>query len=203
MGEKVSTEEIRRRKSLIRSEYKNIRGSVSEDERRACDGRIRAFILGSMSYRFSRRILTYCSFGSEPDTLVFAEKALSDGKALYMPKTYKGGVMKFFRVYDLGTLKKGNFGVYEPDEGEEYDFSGDGVDLCIVPGLCFDKTGCRIGYGKGYYDRFLSKFKGISAGIAYSKCVTNDPLPFEKRYDKHVDLLITERGIETIGKKKI
>lgn len=65
--------------------------------------------------------------------------------------------------------------------------------LCIVPGLCFDAEGYRLGYGKGYYDRFLSAFRGVTVGICYTAC-TQWRLP-HGRYDRQIQLLITEKYI--------
>ena len=89
------------------------------------------------------------------------------------------------------------------EKAEEYEAQGT-AELCLVPGLCFDKRGYRIGYGKGYYDRFLAKFKGIAAGFVYSGCISEDPIIFEKRYDKYVDIIFSEKGVDIIaGKKKV
>ena len=113
--------------------------------------------------------------------------------------------MRFFKVNSINELEnKGMFGIKEPSEYAEEYVPEHTAALCLVPGLCFDKRGFRIGYGKGYYDRFLSKFKGISAGLVYSGCISAEPIAFEKRYDKSVDIIFSEKGVDIIaGKEKI
>ena len=70
--------------------------------------------------------------------------------------------------------------------------------VCIVPALVYDKQGFRLGYGKGYYDRFLSGFHGVTAGLIYSDFVVKS-LP-RGRFDKASDIAITEKGVITFAK---
>ncbi len=192
-----AVEQIRAEKRALRKKYKEVRNSLSPEIRRENDLRMAALLEKSLCVRYARRILTYASFCSEPDTLVFAEKALSRGKRLYFPKSYPQGVMRFFEVKSLDELQSGAFGVLEPREDEANAYEpGVGADVCLVPGVCFDGYGYRIGYGKGYYDRFLSRFDGVTVGLAYADCLSVEPLAHEKRYDKPVDFILTERGIE-------
>ena len=109
--------------------------------------------------------------------------------------------MKFFKVCDLDELSSGMYGIPEPDENA-IEFSPDNKtnNLCLVPGILFDSYGYRIGYGKGYYDRFLNKFKGISMGICFNECLSETPLPFEKRYEKPLDMLVTSEEVLLFGK---
>ena len=135
-----------------------------------------------MSYKYCKTILMFASIGDEPDTWEIAKNALADGKRVYFPKCYNGGIMKFFKVNSIEELSVGMYGIYEPsEEAEEYTAQGS-AELCLVPGLCFDKRGYRIGYGKGFYDRFLSHFDGIAAGASYSACISEEPIAFEKRF---------------------
>ena len=94
---------------------------------------------------------------------------------------------------------KGAYGIPEPSDKMEVvtDFS---ECICIVPGLVFDLSGHRLGYGKGYYDRFLKDFTGYSVGLVYSEFIL-DKLPCEPT-DRAVDLMITERGIILPNERK-
>lgn len=198
----MTSAEIRAQKSSLRKQYKKIRSEISAEERSELDKKMTETVLKSQSYRYSKSILLYSAIGSEPCTASIAECALADGKAVYFPKSYDGGIMRFFRVHSLSELKEGMYSIKEPPEAaEEYTPNGT-AELCIVPGVCFDTNGYRIGYGKGYYDRFLSKFKGIAAGFAYSKLIYSGEIAHEKRYDKAVDLIFTEKGVEIIGGAK-
>jgi 5-formyltetrahydrofolate cyclo-ligase len=97
--------------------------------------------------------------------------------------------MNFYFINSTDDLKKGAFGLLEPDDHckEVEDLS---KGLCIVPAITFDKKGYRIGYGMGYYDRFLSKFQGRVFGLCYSFCISKK-VPHGK-YDRKVSAIITE-----------
>ena len=201
----MTTAEIRAKKSALRKKYKQIRSNIVASGKAELDEAIIKTVLGSMSYKYCKTVLLFSSIGSEPETEAIATYALADGKRVFFPRTYDGGIMKFYRINDISELQKNaRFGINEPSEEAEEYAPDSTAELCIVPGLCFDKNGHRIGYGKGYYDRFLSKFKGVSAGLTYSVCISDEALAFEKRYDKSVDLIFSEKGVEIVaGKKKV
>jgi 5-formyltetrahydrofolate cyclo-ligase len=93
--------------------------------------------------------------------------------------------------YELaGDLVEGKFGIMEPKPTTA---PVDGLDLVIVPGVAFDLKGCRVGYGKGYYDRFLSMQHSFSMGLAYSFQIL-DELP-RGRFDRRIASVATESGI--------
>ncbi len=195
-----SIEQIRQYKRQLRNFYKDLRNNLDDDYRKHTDEEIFKKVVTSASYKYSDTILLYASFKGEVDTWKLFERALSDGKNVCFPKTYKDGIMKFFKVTGKEEMQQGNFGVLEPQENDEsIDFSH---ALCIVPALSVDLHGNRLGYGKGFYDRFLSKFDGISACLEYDKCVCLQKLPSEKRYDKKVDILITEKKVYVFGFEK-
>ena len=192
-----NVEERRAAKKAARRAYKAIRSGILPEDREKFAANMAETLFASAIYRYSGKILAYASFGDEADTLAFCKKALSDGRELYLPKSYPGGLMRFFAVHRFEELTKGAFGFLDPEENAEKEYvpSEQKADLCIVPGVCFDVYGYRIGYGKGYYDRFLTKFTGVTAGLAYDACFCRDALPYEKRYDKAVDFIVTEKGI--------
>lgn len=189
--------EKRAEKKRMRQAYKAIRESLLPEDKARFDACIEEALLDSMSVRYSGKILAYASLAGEVETTEFCRKVLACGRELYLPKSYPGGILRFFAVGSLEDLQKGAFGVLEPEERVEkaYVPSLQKPDLCLVPGICFDAYGYRIGYGKGYYDRFLANFTGVSMGLAYEACVCRDALPIEKRTDKPVDFIVTEKGI--------
>ena len=101
--------------------------------------------------------------------------------------------MEFKVVKELDCLSAGSYSIPEPPVDAETvtDLSG---TVCLVPGLVFDKAGYRVGYGKGYYDRFLSTYPGTKLGIVYSDFIL-DRVP-RGRFDRRVDTLVTERGVK-------
>lgn len=189
--------EKRAEKKRMRQAYKAVRESLLPEDKARFDACIEEALLDSMSVRYSGKILAYASLAGEVETTEFCRKVLACGRELYLPKSYPGGILRFFAVGSLEDLQKGAFGVLEPEERLEkaYVPSLQKPDLCLVPGICFDVYGYRIGYGKGYYDRFLANFTGVSMGLAYEACVCRDALPIEKRTDKPVDFIVTEKGI--------
>lgn len=113
------------------------------------------------------------------------------GKTVLLPKA-EGNFIIPVVVKDLQDLKKGKFSIPEP-KGEVY--PEEKIDVVFVPAVAFDRNGYRIGYGKGYYDRFLGMTKGIKIGVAYDFQVV-DEIPFEE-HDVPVDLVITPTQIIT------
>ena len=100
--------------------------------------------------------------------------------------------MEFHLISSLQELTKGAYGVMEPNPVScpvLHEYSG---SLCVVPALAYDKAGYRLGYGGGYYDRFLSRYTGVTAGIVY-QCFLRERL-IHGRYDRPVEFVFTEYG---------
>ena len=106
-------------------------------------------------------------------------------------------------VQSLDELKTGAYGILEPPEDAPvYEPEKDtGAAVCFVPGLVYDKAGYRLGYGKGFYDRYLSAFSGCTIGVVYSDYIL--PVVPRGRFDVSVDILLTEKGVKITkdGKK--
>ena len=198
----MTTLQIRQAKAVIREEYKEKRALLSDKIKQNSTRLISMYLLESVSYKYCKNILIYSAKKNEVDTYIIANRALEDKKNVYFPKSYPKGLMRFFKVTDIDALHSGKLGIKEPEETvqNEYILSCESTDLCIVPAVCFDTYGYRIGYGKGYYDRFLAKFRGITVGLCFKDCIYHDKLPFEKRYDKAVDIVISEKGLDVIGR---
>ena len=99
--------------------------------------------------------------------------------------------MEFYYIRGLEELEPGTFGVLEPVPGRSVRMTDFSSGLCLVPALCYDWRGYRLGYGKGYYDRFLAGFGGHMIGVCYSDCIRRK-LP-HGRFDRPVELLVTDR----------
>ena len=125
--------------------------------REAKSREIRRQVLELPQFHRAKALLLYLSMGSEVDTWGIFEQALAAGKEVFAPRCLdKQGHMAFYRVDSREDLVAGAFGLLEPDPARCPLWQGESGALCLVPGLAFDEEGFRLGYGKGYYDRFLT-----------------------------------------------
>lgn len=191
----MSTEQIRNDKREIRKVNKQKRAEIDKAVKQELDAKICDYIINSMSFRYADIVLMFCPTVEEIDILPVFEEAAKLGKRVAFPRCYGKGIMRFYYVSDLSMLKEGKYGIKAPEEGEE--FISSTHPLCIVPSLAATKNGTRLGYGGGFYDRFIHKFDGISMCVSYDEFVT-DELPQEKRYDKKFDVLVTEKGVYVV-----
>lgn len=133
----------------------------------------------------------YVSFGSEVDTKGLIEYSLNIGKRVAVPYC-NGKNMLFYEIKSLSELSAGKFGIPTVDISGKSPLVSFDKALCIVPGICFDCYGNRIGYGGGYYDRFLSENSVISLGVCYKKCLCSEIESEE--FDIKTDYVLTEIG---------
>lgn len=118
------------------------------------------------AFQEAKTLATYLSMGHEFSTASLIQAALQLGKRVCVPRTYPQGRMEFVE-YDPDILEKTRFGLLEPNErGQVVDKSE--IDLIHVPGLVFQSKGYRIGYGGGYYDRYLADYTGKTVSTIYS-----------------------------------
>ena len=197
--------DIRPVKAALREKYRNIRTAMTEDEKNSHDAAIAQQVRRLWQYEKNDTLLVYVSTPIEVDTHRIIEQALKDGKKVAVPRCVDGTRnMEFYYIRSLDDLEPGSFGVLEPIPAKAELMTDFTRGLCIVPAFCYDWSGFRLGYGKGYYDRFLSRFEGNIIGICYSSCVQRS-LP-HGRYDRPVELLVTEnylrRTVNRAGKGK-
>jgi len=140
-------------------------------------------------YQEAKVIATYLSFPHEFQTQELIEQALKDGKKVLIPKTYTKGRMDFV-VYDPQQLVKTAFGLLEP-QGDLEVVDASQIDLIHVPGLAFTTEGYRIGYGGGYYDRYLEHFPGHTLSTIYP-CQIQDFIPED--HDIPVQEVLIDEG---------
>ena len=193
--------DISQEKKLLRKKFKEQRKNISLQDRTLANEKIFENLINLIEIENADYILTFISFGSEPDTLKFAEYVLANGKKLAAAKcTSEKGVMNFHLIKSLDDLEKGSYGIPEPKNDIPF-LSDEEIDknkvLCIVPGYSFSEKGYRLGYGGGYYDRFLSEHKNIkTVGICFDEMIS-DEIPVEE-YDVPVSLVVTDRKITEI-----
>ncbi|MBE6622681.1 MAG: 5-formyltetrahydrofolate cyclo-ligase [Ruminococcaceae bacterium] len=191
--------EIRTQKSEMREKYLAVRLAMPQEQKDAFDKKIHSKLTSSITYRHSTDILLYASAKGEVDTWAIFEQAIKDGKKVAFPCCNNDNTMTFRYVTSKDQMKEASFGLLEPDSGCEECKAGN-FSLLIVPGLVYDKSGYRIGYGKGFYDRYLSTFEGVAIGLCYSSFLV--PEVPRSRYDRHADVIITEKGVYAVNAPK-
>lgn len=144
-------------KKALRSQIRAQKRAMSEEEIVRASERLGELFLASEAYQQARTIYGYLPYNQEVRTVPMLERALKDGKRVAVPKVY-GDEMRFIYMDDLSAVEKGYAGIPEPiADGPVAD---DTTALVLMPGLAFDPQGHRIGYGGGFYDKFLEKEPG-------------------------------------------
>lgn len=151
-----------------------------------------AHLVLSTQFKEAACIALYSPTRGEVDTGLLFSAARQAKKRVCYPRVV-GERMVFAEVDDLASLAKGTFGLLEPQEGCGFPVTE--LDLMVVPGVAFDRTGHRLGYGKGFYDRELHSvgFSGVLIGLCFEFQLV-DRLPSEA-HDVPVDYLVTEQGL--------
>lgn len=184
-------------KSSLRSNYLTARRRIDPATKAALDARILERLAGFDLYADAGLVLAYVSYGNEVDTRAVIESALASGKRVAVPRVLPHKhKMDFYEIDGMGDLEEGFKGILEPRRGVSSPLGT--VDLlgsvCLVPGLVFDAEGHRIGYGGGYFDRFLQFYPGDKIALARSAQVSSNPLPTESS-DVPVDFIVTDSGV--------
>ncbi len=191
--------DIREYKKSLRKKYKGERIAMTPAQKQQRDDKILERIISSAAYKSAQIILTYVSTPIEVDTIGLIRQAIADGKRVAAPRCIDGTRdMDFYFIKGLDDLESGSFNVMEPDPKKCVKAYAFETALCIVPGLSFDMHGYRLGYGKGYYDRFLSAHPRLTKmGICYCSCTCNELA--HGRFDVCSDILITEKYTRRLG----
>ena len=189
---------IKEVKEGIRSEYKEKRKQIDPAKKAVMDEMICKRFLSLSSYRFADTVLLYAPLKYEIDTYPIAIDALSKGKKVAFPRCIEGNEMVYHYVSSLDQLASGKYSIMEPTTDLPLYTQGEDHCVCVLPAIVYDKRGYRLGYGKGYYDRFLSKFTGVKAGLIYNDFLVNE-IP-NGRFDLPSDIVITEKRVITFAK---
>lgn len=202
-------EDTMQSKSDIRRQILSVRDEMPAGDRMRYDAVIREKVFRQKTYRDAQIILAYVNYRSEVDTRMLIEKALADGKQVFVPKV-SGDDMEFWQIQALSDLQSGYRGIPEPAEHVSFpEWMAGRTDTVMMwmPGAAFDKERHRIGYGRGYYDRYLSNMSDEKGGfridvrelrlrtaaLAYG-CQILRRIPYEE-HDIKPDMVITEMEI--------
>lgn len=179
-------------KKELREFMKVKRSATLPGQKDEMDSAIFYKVINSEAYKKASVIFIYVSFGAEVDTHRIINQSLEDNKTVCVPKVInRAEGMKAVEIASVSELKESKLGILEPVDISKEIMPGD-INLAIIPGLAFDRSGGRIGYGAGYYDRFLLNLnpKASKIGIAY-KLQIIESVPMDKT-DVYIDQVITE-----------
>ncbi len=186
--------DLNAKKKWLREKYLNKRKNKNNLLKKIHDKLIIEKLFTLDEYKKCNTLFMYMSKPDEINTYELFEKALLDKKIVALPRCIEEKKeLQFFMVNSLSDLEKGKFKLMEPIKTKCLPISSGENDLCIVPGIIFDMSGYRLGYGGGYYDRFLTRFKGKTVGLCYDDFIMST-LPRDK-FDMNVDAIITENRV--------
>lgn len=168
-------------RNAVREKLKNL----TDEEKAKKSSDIFSEILELEQYKSARNVFCFLSDFNEPYTIDFIKKAIKQGKTVFVPKLF-GDEMKAIEI-DVDTeFWYNGYGILEPKDGKE----GNKFDFTVVPMLAFDEDLNRIGRGKGYYDKFLSKNKTFKCGVAFD-CQEIEKIDAEET-DVKLDVVIAK-----------
>lgn len=186
-------------KQSVRSKYLAYRNNLSKGERIEKSRRIWENLKGEKEFLEAEIVLAYMDYRSEVITTFMVEELLKpeSGKRVFVPKV-DGLDIHFFEIHSMDDLHDGYQGIREPEAALERQFTQELSNqyqcLLLMPGAVFDRTLGRMGYGKGFYDRYLQRYPApVRAGIAF-ECQVTKKIPMQA-HDKQVHFIVTENGV--------
>lgn len=189
-------------KKELRKIMSEKRKHILTEDKKIYDKKIYDNLINSREYKNAKTIFVYVSYNDEVYTHDIIVKAIKDGKKVCVPKVIsKQQGMCAIEIKALEDLKPGAYGILEPDStSEKIDESE--IDLILLPGLAFDESGGRLGYGGGFYDRFLRKtrFDVQKIGLAYELQIVENVVIED--FDEKVEKIITNAKIIKAPSKK-
>lgn len=183
---------LKQKKLQLRSKYKKIRQNMDKEKKQLLDTALYENFVNNIEYKQAKTILAFVSKDIEVDTTEIIKKAFNDNKTVAVPLcNTEEKLMDYYVINSFDDLEKGSYGLLEPIKERCKKITDFSSSVCMVPGLVYDQCGYRLGFGKGYYDRFLTDYHGVTVGVCYSRCIEQElPRGF---YDKPIDLVITDK----------
>jgi 5-formyltetrahydrofolate cyclo-ligase len=188
----VRSADLKRQKRALRREARARRDGLSPEERERMSDEVAENVVALPAVANATTVMAFSSFGSEVDTGPIIERLERDGRRVSLPRVEGRDIVAV--AYRSGDpVIPTSFGAREPAGGEKV--APEEIDVVLVPGLAFDRSGHRVGYGRGFYDRFLPAVRrdALTVGICFSVQLV-DEVP-QGRSDRPVDLVVTEHGL--------
>ena len=186
-------------KNELRKQVLAKRDALTVEERKEKSDAISDCVTQHPIFKETDTILLYAAFRSEVDTMKIFRSAVASGKKVYFPKVF-GNEMEFYCAEAEEDFEAGTWGILEPKVEFERKYVPKYKEkVCIImPGAVFDKAGNRIGYGRGYYDKFLNRMEQVESfkmGIAFSCQLINIENFPKEEHDVGLDVIVTETEI--------
>ena len=175
-------------KDVLRKKYIELRRTIINKEEKS--NNIFFNLLDLDVFKKANIIGIYCSMNDEVDTFGMIKYCLINNKEVLVPKLNSNTTMNFYKIKDLNELSSINkFGIREPLSNIRYD----DMELMIVPGICFDNMLNRVGFGKGYYDKYLMNKDIYKIGICFDWQVLDSDFININEYDIPMDIVVTDK----------
>ena len=180
------TDKILLRKKVL--EKRNELANKREKSQKICET-----VLNSNVFKNAKTVFVYLSFNNEVDTNLIVENCFQQGKKVCVPVCKKDCIMDAVSIQNMADMVYNNYGIAEPKDASNVVDKQD-IDLIIVPGSVFDHDLNRMGYGKGYYDRYFVGTKAKRVALAFDVQIQNEPIPVGE-YDVKMHCIVTENQI--------
>jgi len=176
-------------KKSLRSLFLEKRDNTSFDFMKIASEKIQKRLKKINAFRNAQKIGVYYPIGSEILTQDIIQELLSNGKDVFLPKVI-GKNIEFRKITDFSNLEKGSFDIMEPKDNCQTD---DNLDVVLVPTVGISPIGVRLGYGHGFYDRYLAKHKTATISLTLEKQIVKN-IP-KSEHDIIIDWVVTEERI--------
>ena len=186
----MNAADLKKAKKRVRTHVRALRDALTPDERQRLSASIAERLLAMPELATPRTVMAFWSFGSEVDTAGLLESLHRNDSRVALPRIAEGEMQA--RTYAPGdAIALSAFGAGEPVGGEV--LRPDQIDVIVTPAVAFDRSGARVGYGGGYYDRFFARTRAevLRVGICFAVQVVAEPLP-RGHFDLGVDAIVTE-----------
>lgn len=188
--------QVAERKRWLRQEVKLLTEELNEEYCRNADAEIHRRITCLPEYERADTVFCFVGTCSEIDTVPILKDAWRRGKRVCVPRCEGKGIMNAYQINGMDDLHVGSFGILEPGEHAVMILPEE-IDLVLVPCLSCSRDGKRLGYGGGYYDRYLERVAAPKAVLCRSRVMRED-IPVDD-YDMQMDLVICEDYVEKNG----
>lgn len=184
-------------KKQLRQYYRQIREQLSPAAVKSYSAQIASQLFALPCWQNSQTVMLYLSFRNEVATAAIYQEGWRLGKTMLIPICQpQDGLMEMSRITSLTQLTYNRYGIGELPTALQQIVAPETIDLCLIPGVAFDRQGNRLGFGSGYYDRYLPRLRpeALRLALAYECQLHPQPLPVEP-YDLPMDYILTERRL--------